>query len=256
MARAIELIESKNSRCAAATVVTTHLTEIVRDNLADLLTYAETQKLLADLPPEPALGPEALAEHLQRRLPLYDKGHLAILKGNLSPEGCVAKITGLKNPVITGPARVFDDEQSALAAIMARQIKAGDVMVLRYLGPKGGPGMPEMLAPTGALIGQGLGESVGLVTDGRFSGGTWGMVVGHVAPEAFEGGTIALVHEGDSITIDAHRLLLQLNVDDAELARRRAAWKKPAPRYTRGVLAKFAKNASSASSGAVLDKFD
>ena len=176
--------------------------------------------------------------------PMYAEGHLAILKGNLSPEGCVAKITGLKNPVITGPARVFDDEQSALAAIMAGQIKAGDVMVLRYLGPKGGPGMPEMLAPTGALIGQGLGESVGLITDGRFSGGTWGMVVGHVAPEAFEGGTIALVHEGDTITIDAHRLLLQLNVGDAELARRRAAWVRPAPRYTRGVLAKFAFNAA------------
>jgi len=188
--------------------------------------------------------------------PLYAQGHLAILKGNLSPEGCVAKITGLKNPVITGPARVFDDEQSALAAIMAQRIKPGDVMVLRYLGPKGGPGMPEMLAPTGALIGQGLGESVGLITDGRFSGGTWGMVVGHVAPEAYEGGNIALIQEGDAIVIDAHRLLLQLNVDDAELARRRAAWKKPAPRYTRGVLAKFAKNASSASSGAVLDKFD
>jgi dihydroxy-acid dehydratase len=187
--------------------------------------------------------------------PLYAEGHLAILKGNLSPEGCVAKITGLKNPVITGPARVFDDEQSALAAIMAKQIVAGDVMVLRYLGPKGGPGMPEMLAPTGALIGQGLGESVGLITDGRFSGGTWGMVVGHVAPEAAEGGNIALIQEGDSITIDAHQLLLQLNVDDAELAKRRAAWVKPAPRYTRGVLAKFAHNASSASSGAVLDKF-
>jgi len=188
--------------------------------------------------------------------PLYAHGHLAILKGNLSPEGCVAKITGLKNPVITGPARVFDDEQSALAAIMAQKIKPGDVMVLRYLGPKGGPGMPEMLAPTGALIGQGLGESVGLITDGRFSGGTWGMVVGHVAPEAYEGGNIALIQEGDSITIDATKLLLQLNVADAELARRRAAWKKPAPRYTRGVLAKFAMNASSASSGAVLDKFD
>lgn len=186
--------------------------------------------------------------------PLYAEGHLAILRGNLATEGCVAKITGLKNPVITGPARVFDDEQSALAAIMAGQIKAGDVMVLRYLGPKGGPGMPEMLAPTGALIGQGLGESVGLITDGRFSGGTWGMVVGHVAPEAYEGGTIALVQEGDSITIDAHQLLLQLNVADDELARRRTAWKAPAPRYTRGVLAKFAKNASSASSGAVLDK--
>ncbi|HSQ71795.1 MAG TPA: dihydroxy-acid dehydratase, partial [Rubrivivax sp.] len=185
--------------------------------------------------------------------PMYAEGHLAILKGNLSPEGCVAKITGLKNPVITGPARVFDDEQGALAAIMAGQIKAGDVMVLRYLGPKGGPGMPEMLAPTGALIGQGLGESVGLVTDGRFSGGTWGMVVGHVAPEAHAGGLIALVQEGDTITIDAHRLLLQLEVDEAEIARRRAGGRQPAPRYTRGVLAKFARNAASASRGAVLD---
>jgi dihydroxy-acid dehydratase len=188
--------------------------------------------------------------------PMYEHGHLAILKGNLSPEGCVAKITGLKNPVITGPARVFDDEQSALAAIMAKTIVAGDVMVLRYLGPKGAPGMPEMLAPTGALIGQGLGESVGLITDGRFSGGTWGMVVGHVAPEAYAGGNIALIHEGDSITIDAHTLTLQLNVSDAVLAQRRAAWKAPSPRYTRGVLAKFAKNASSASTGAVLDRFE
>jgi dihydroxy-acid dehydratase len=188
--------------------------------------------------------------------PMYAQGHLAILRGNLSPEGCVAKITGLKNPTITGPARVFDDEQSALAAIMANKIVAGDVMVLRYLGPKGGPGMPEMLAPTGALIGQGLGESVGLITDGRFSGGTWGMVVGHVAPEAYEGGNIALVHEGDSITIDARSLTLQLNVSDEELAKRRQSWKRPAPRYTRGVLAKFAMSASSASSGAVLDKFD
>ncbi len=185
--------------------------------------------------------------------PMYADGHLAILKGNLSPEGCVAKITGLKSPVMTGPARVFDDEQSALAAIMAGKIVAGDVMVLRYLGPKGGPGMPEMLAPTGALIGQGLGESVGLITDGRFSGGTWGMVVGHVAPEAYAGGLIGLVHEGDTITIDAHRRLLQLNVDDAEIARRRALWQQPAPRYTRGVLAKFARNATSASRGAVLD---
>ena len=185
--------------------------------------------------------------------PMYAHGHLAILKGNLSPEGAVAKITGLKNPVITGPARVFDDEQSAMAAIMAQRIVAGDVMVLRYLGPKGAPGMPEMLAPTGALIGQGLGESVGLVTDGRFSGGTWGMVVGHVAPEAYAGGVIALVHEGDSITIDAHRLLVQVNVSEEELAKRRAGWRAPQPRYTRGVLAKFAKNASSASKGAVLD---
>ncbi len=188
--------------------------------------------------------------------PMYEHGHLAILKGNLSPEGCVAKITGLKNPVMTGPARVFDDEQSALAAIMAKKIVAGDVMVLRYLGPKGAPGMPEMLAPTGALIGQGLGESVGLITDGRFSGGTWGMVVGHVSPEACAGGNIALVQEGDSITIDAHRLLLQLNVGDEVLAARRAAWTAPAPRYTRGVLAKFAFNASSASLGAVLDRFE
>ena len=188
--------------------------------------------------------------------PMYAHGHLAILRGNLAPEGCVAKITGLKSPVMTGPARVFEDEQSALAAIMAKQIVAGDVMVLRYLGPKGGPGMPEMLAPTGALIGQGLGESVGLVTDGRFSGGTWGMVVGHVAPEAYAGGLIALVQEGDTITIDAHQLLLQLQVDDAEIARRRAAWVQPKPRYTRGVLAKFAHNAASASFGAVLDKFE
>jgi len=188
--------------------------------------------------------------------PLYAQGHLAILKGNLSPEGSVAKITGLKNPVITGPARVFDDEQSALQAILDGRIQAGDVMVLRYLGPKGGPGMPEMLAPTGALIGAGLGESVGLITDGRFSGGTWGMVVGHVAPEAAAGGNIALVHEGDLITIDAHRLLLELRVSDEVLAQRRAAWKAPAPRYTRGVQAKFAFNASSASLGAVLDRFE
>ncbi|MCP5284052.1 MAG: dihydroxy-acid dehydratase [Burkholderiaceae bacterium] len=188
--------------------------------------------------------------------PMYAQGHLAILKGNLATEGCVAKITGLKNPVITGPARVFDDEQSALAAIMAGKISAGDVMVLRYLGPKGGPGMPEMLAPTGALIGQGLGESVGLITDGRFSGGTWGMVVGHVAPEAYEGGLIALVQEGDSITIDAHQLMLQLNVADEEIARRRADWQRPAPRYVRGVLGKFARNAASASVGAVLDRYE
>ncbi|WP_261527734.1 dihydroxy-acid dehydratase [Burkholderia multivorans] len=182
---------------------------------------------------------------------LYKEGHLAILKGNLAEDGAVAKITGLKNPVITGPARVFDDEQSAMDAILGDKIRAGDVLVLRYLGPQGGPGMPEMLAPTSAIIGKGLGESVGFITDGRFSGGTWGMVVGHVAPEAFVGGTIALVQEGDSITIDAHQLLLQLNVDDAELARRRAAWKQPAPRYTRGVLAKYAALARPANRGAV-----
>jgi dihydroxy-acid dehydratase len=210
-------------------------------------TIAET---LADLPAVPRADQDVIRPIDK---PMYAHGHLAILKGNLSTEGAVAKITGLKRPVMTGPARVFDDEQSAMAAIMDRRIVPGDVMVLRYLGPKGAPGMPEMLAPTSALIGQGLGESVGLITDGRFSGGTWGMVVGHVAPEAYAGGTIALIEEGDAITIDAHRLLLQLDVGDAEIARRRAAWKAPAPRYTRGVLAKFAKNASSASLGAVLD---
>jgi dihydroxy-acid dehydratase len=187
--------------------------------------------------------------------PIYAQGHLAVLKGNLSPEGCVAKITGLKSPVMTGPARVFDDEQSALTAILAGKIKAGDVMVLRYLGPKGGPGMPEMLAPTGALVGAGLGESVGLITDGRFSGGTWGMVVGHVAPEAAAGGNIAFIRENDSITIDAKQLLLQVNISDDELAARKVGWKAPLPRYTRGVQAKFAFNASSASKGAVLDDY-
>jgi len=185
--------------------------------------------------------------------PMYAQGHLAILKGNLAPEGCVAKITGLKNPVITGPARVFNSEPEVMDAIMAKKIKAGDVVVIRYEGPKGGPGMQEMLAPTSALIGQGLGESVGLLTDGRFSGGTWGMVVGHVAPEAYVGGTIALIEEGDSITIDAHRLLIQLNVADAEIARRRAAWKQPAPRYTRGLLGKYMRIVSTASKGAVTD---
>jgi dihydroxy-acid dehydratase len=212
-------------------------------------TIAETLK---DIPDEPRKDQDVIRPIDN---PMYKEGHLAILKGNLSPEGAVAKITGLKNPVITGPARVFDDEQSALQAILDGKIQAGDVMVLRYLGPKGGPGMPEMLAPTGALIGAGLGESVGLITDGRFSGGTWGMVVGHVAPEAAAGGNIALVQEGDTITIDAHQLLLQVNVSDQELAQRRAGWKAPAPRYIRGVQAKFAFNASSASKGAVLDDF-
>jgi dihydroxy-acid dehydratase len=188
--------------------------------------------------------------------PMYKQGHLAILKGNLAPEGCVAKITGLKNPVITGPARVFNSEPEALEAIMAKKINPGDVMVIRYEGPKGGPGMQEMLAPTSALIGQGLGESVGLITDGRFSGGTWGMVVGHVAPEAYAGGLIALVNDGDSITIDAHKRLLQLNVSDDELAKRRAQWKPPAPRYKRGLMAKYMKLVSTASIGAVTDRFE
>ncbi len=203
---------------------------------------------LANVPSVPPAGQDVIRP-LDRAL--YSEGHLAILKGNLSPEGCVAKITGLKNPVITGPARVFDDEYSAMDTILANKINPGDVLVLRYLGPRGGPGMPEMLAPTAALIGKGLGESVGLITDGRFSGGTWGMVVGHVTPEAFEGGTIALVQEGDSITIDAHQQLIQLNVPDDEIARRRAAWVRPAPRYTRGVLARFAAIAQPASKGAV-----
>ena len=209
-------------------------------------------EVLADVPDAPRANQDVIRPIDK---PMYAQGHLAILKGNLSPEGCVAKITGLKNPVMTGPARVFDDEQSGLKAILDGKIVAGDVMVLRYLGPKGGPGMPEMLAPTGALIGAGLGESVGLITDGRFSGGTWGMVVGHVAPEAAAGGNIAFIHEGDSITIDARKLLLQLNISDAELAQRKFGWKAPAPRYTRGVQAKFAFNASSASKGAVLDDY-
>jgi dihydroxy-acid dehydratase len=186
--------------------------------------------------------------------PVYAHGHLAILKGNLAPEGCVAKITGLKKTSITGPARVFDSEPECMKAIMAKKIKAGDVIVIRYEGPKGGPGMQEMLAPTSALFGQGLGESVGLVTDGRFSGGTWGMVVGHVAPEAYVGGAIALVKHGDSITIDAHKRLIQLNITTKELAARRKKWKAPKPRYTRGLLAKYMKLVSTASKGAVTDQ--
>jgi dihydroxy-acid dehydratase len=185
--------------------------------------------------------------------PMYAHGHLAILKGNLAPEGCVAKITGLKNPSITGPARVFDSEPDCMKAIMARRIKPGDVIVIRYEGPRGGPGMQEMLAPTSALIGQGLGESVGLITDGRFSGGTWGMVVGHVAPEAYVGGPIALVKEGDSITIDAKKRLLQLNVPAKELAARRKKWQQPKPRYTKGLMAKYMSLVSTASKGAITD---
>ena len=207
-------------------------------------------EVLKDIPSKPRADQKVI-----RTLdnPIYPHGHLAILKGNISPEGCVAKITGLKNPSITGPARVYNSEDDAMAAIMAQKIKAGDVVVIRYEGPKGGPGMREMLAPTSALVGQGLGESVGLITDGRFSGGTWGMVVGHVAPEAFVGGTIALIHEGDSITIDAHHLLIQLNVDESEIMKRRQAWSPPKSKYTRGLLAKYAHLVSSASKGAVTD---
>jgi dihydroxy-acid dehydratase len=185
--------------------------------------------------------------------PMYEQGHLAILKGNLAPEGCVAKITGLKNPKLTGPARVFNSEPECMDAIMANKINHGDVLVLRYEGPKGGPGMREMLAPTSAIIGKGMGETVALITDGRFSGGTWGMVVGHIAPEAQVGGLLALVEEGDSITVDATTLLLQLNVDDTTLAARRAKWVAPPMKYKRGVMYKFALLASSASKGAVTD---
>lgn len=208
---------------------------------------------LKDIPDAPRKDQDVIR---QWNDPMYKEGHLAILKGNLATEGCVAKITGLKNPVITGPARVFDSEPEVMDAIIGKKIKAGDVVVIRYEGPKGGPGMQEMLSPTSALIGQGLGDSVGLLTDGRFSGATWGMVVGHVAPEAFVGGTIALVKEGDSITIDAHKQLIQLNVADDELAKRRAAWKQPKPRYNRGLLAKYTHLVSTASKGAITDGFD
>jgi dihydroxy-acid dehydratase len=205
---------------------------------------------LKDVPEEPRKDQEVIRPWAK---PMYAQGHLAILKGNLAPEGCVAKITGLKNPSITGPARVFDSEPACMKAIMAKRIKPGDVVVIRYEGPKGGPGMQEMLAPTSALIGQGLGESVGLITDGRFSGGTWGMVVGHVAPEAYVGGPIALVQEGDSITIDAKKLLIQLNVPAKELAARRRKWKQPKPRYTTGLMAKYMKLVSTSSRGAITD---
>jgi dihydroxy-acid dehydratase len=207
-------------------------------------------EMLKDVPAEPRKDQDVIRPWSN---PMYQQGHLAILKGNLATEGCVAKITGLKKTSITGPARVFDSEPACMTAIMAKKIKPGNVIVIRYEGPKGGPGMQEMLAPTSALIGQGLGESVGLITDGRFSGGTWGMVVGHVAPEAYVGGTIALVKEGDSITIDAKKRLIRLNVPAKELAARRKKWKAPRPRYTRGLLAKYMKLVSTASKGAITD---
>jgi dihydroxy-acid dehydratase len=214
------------------------------------ITGQTVAEVLAQVPAEPRPDQDVIRPWSN---PLYPQGHLAILKGNLATEGAVAKITGIKHSSITGPARVFDSEETCLEAILAGQIKPGDVIVIRYEGPKGGPGMREMLAPTSAIIGAGLGDVVGLITDGRFSGGTYGMVVGHVAPEAVVGGAIALIQEGDSITIDAEARLLQLNVSDEELARRRAAWQPPAPRYTSGVLAKYAKLVSSSSLGAVTD---
>jgi dihydroxy-acid dehydratase len=207
-------------------------------------------QLLADVPSEPAATQDVVRPWSR---PMYPQGHLAILRGNLAEQGSVAKITGVKMPRMSGPARVFESEEESLAAILAGKIKPGDILVIRYEGPRGGPGMREMLSPTSAIIGAGLGDSVGLITDGRFSGGTYGMVVGHVAPEAATGGTIALVQEGDQITIDAPARLLRLDVPDVELARRRAAWKPRAPRYTRGVLAKYAAQVSSASLGAVTD---
>ena len=207
-------------------------------------------EMLKDVPAEPRTDQDVIHPWSN---PVYPQGHLAILKGNLSPEGCVAKISGLKQTSITGPARVFDSEPECLKAILAKKIKPGDVVVIRYEGPKGGPGMQEMLAPTSALIGQGLGDSVGLLTDGRFSGGTWGMVVGHVAPEAYDGGVIAFVKEGDSITIDAKKQLIQLNVPEREIARRRKSWKQPKPRYVSGVLAKYINAVSTASRGAITD---
>jgi dihydroxy-acid dehydratase len=207
-------------------------------------------ELLADIPTEPRADQDVIRPFDR---PMYTEGHLGILKGNLATEGAVAKLTGVKNRTITGPARVFESEEDCLRAILNKHIKAGDVVIVRYEGPKGGPGMREMLAPTSAIIGAGLGDSVGLITDGRFSGGTYGMVVGHVAPEAAVGGTIALVQEGDTVTIDADHNLLQLNVSEEELERRRAAWTPPEPRYRRGVLAKYAKLVSTSSRGAVTD---
>ncbi len=207
-------------------------------------------EVLREVPDEPRPDQEVIRPWNN---PMYAQGHLAILKGNLASEGAVAKISGVKNPKITGPARVFESEEACLQAVLSGKIQAGDVVVVRYEGPKGGPGMREMLSPTSAIIGAGLGDSVGLITDGRFSGGTYGMVVGHVAPEAYVGGTIALVEEGDSITIDAPARLLQLNVSEEELAQRRAKWSPPKPRYERGTLAKYAKLVSSSSLGAVTD---
>ncbi len=214
------------------------------------ITGQTVAEVLEEVPEDPSPDQDVIRPWSN---PIYTQGHLTILKGNLAEEGAVAKVTGVKDPKITGPARVFESEESCLSAILAGDIKVGDVVVIRYEGPKGGPGMREMLAPTSALIGLGLVDSVGLITDGRFSGGSYGIVVGHVAPEAAVGGAIALIEEGDSITIDANNRLLQLNISDEELEKRRAAWQPLQPRYTSGVLAKYAKLVSTSSLGAVTD---
>ncbi|HSB26941.1 MAG TPA: dihydroxy-acid dehydratase, partial [Pyrinomonadaceae bacterium] len=226
------------------------LTHGLIDGRAQTITGESIAEVLRDVPEQPPVNQDVIR---QWDKPLYAEGHLAILRGNLAQEGAVAKVSGVKSKHITGPARVFEAEESCLAAILAGKINEGDILVIRYEGPKGGPGMREMLAPTSAIIGAGLGDSVGLITDGRFSGGTYGMVVGHVAPEAAVGGNIALVHEGDSITIDADAGVLQLNIPDSELAQRAESWRPRAPRYTSGVLAKYARLVSSASLGAVTD---
>ena len=211
------------------------------------------KELLANIPSTPPEGQEVIRPLSH---PLYAKGHLAILKGNLASEGAVAKISGIKIPVLTGPARVFESEEDCLASIIGKNIHAGDVIVIRQEGPVGGPGMREMLAPTAAIVGQGLGDKVALITDGRFSGGTYGLVVGHVAPEAAVGGAIGLVIEGDSITVDANQNLLQLNVNEVELESRRRIWSGHQPKYKTGVLGKYARLVSSSSLGAVTDQPD
>jgi dihydroxy-acid dehydratase len=224
----------------------------VVDGTALTITGRTVRETLANIPAEPDRGQDVIRPWTN---PLYPQGHLAILRGNLAPEGAVAKISGVKTPRITGPARVFDSEEACLKSILARTIRPGDIIVIRYEGPRGGPGMREMLAPTSALIGAGLGDSVGLITDGRFSGGTYGMVVGHVSPEAAAGGPLALVREGDSITIDAYERSINLHCSVEELNTRRAGWHPPEPKYTRGVLAKYVRMVSSSSEGAVTDSF-
>ncbi len=206
----------------------------VKENLAGFPNLKSDQKIISPL-----------------KNPLYKKGPLVILKGNLAPDGAVAKISGLKKLNITGPAVVYESEEETLDAILSRKIKKGDIIVIRYEGPKGGPGMREMLAPTSALIGEGLGDSVGLITDGRFSGGSHGILVGHVSPEAQSGGPIVIVKNGDTITIDAEKKLLKLHLSDEEISSRLKKWKAPELKYKTGVLYKYAKLVSSATDGAV-----